>query len=78
MVKSNKSKKNRYKKISIEFDLCELELAQTINKYLSRCDWNELSYSKKFLYQEMARKLLEVVEKYYELIPTYWEEDLIK
>lgn len=74
MVKSNKSKKNRYKRLSKEFDLCELDLAQHINKYISRCGWNELAYSKKFLYQELARKLLEITEKYYELIPIYWKE----
>jgi hypothetical protein len=76
IMKSNKSKKNRYKRISKEFDLCELEIAQTINNYLSQASWKELAYSKKFLYQELARKILNVTEKYYELTPTFWIESI--
>lgn len=68
----NKIIRNRYKKIVKEFDLCELAIAKEITKAISRASWDVLSYSKKMQYLEGARTIINTIEKYYELIPTYW------
>ena len=66
--------KGVYNKLVLEFDLCELSIAQFIHKRLSRTTWDEVARMKKIEYLEIARGVLNVTDEYYELIPTFWKE----